>query len=71
MYRIEKERDQYEKELGDLKRLNEQAPPQASSLGEKKEEAPVVEPTELEGLKAQLEQEKTRSADLRRSRDIA
>ena len=57
MYRIEKERDLYEKELGDLKKSNEKAPPQASSLGEQKEEAPVAGPAELEELKAQLEQE--------------
>lgn len=69
MYRIEKERDLYENELGNLKKLNEQAPPQASSLGEQKEEAPEAEPTELEELKAQLEQEKARYADLQRERD--
>ena len=70
MYRIEKERDLYENELGNLKKLNEQAPPQASSLGEQKEEAPAAEPTELEELKAQLVQEKARNADLRRDKDL-
>ena len=52
MYRIEKERDLYEKELGDLKKSDKQAPPLASSLGERKEEAPVAEPAEVEKLKA-------------------